>query len=842
MSNQTPGEDQAQVNSVPWTNGKGLVTGATIMALLTAIIGTFYLYGPLSGTNVWTGTNAFNGAITFGDPSSARANLGAAAADGSSPFTATGAGSVAAITDRATFKGVSFDARSDFGFACDGVTDDTTKMSAMVTAINASPYAAVRMFFPGSCLIKWQNWTITKPTWFEGVSGGGLKIASGQTLSSYLFRWLPPTTSAPLDGVTIRNLSIDLNNNPVSATGVTSVLNFFDNGAGTFGLSNLTVEDSHIFNAGSLPTGATFEEIFAYSVNGAKIHHNTFQINIASDQGNEAFDAGAQNRVMTDLDFSDNTLINTGFGVFGVAGQTTIHGNRVSGWGFGAGITAETVGYTDSAIKNMVVSGNSIKNSLAALDHLGTKLDGIEIGFAGAVIEGNSIYSTCGVGIGFYGGSDLISNNNIGDAGTCNVSDHYNSGIASLAPPGRPAAYTLISGNAVYEDGGGNTSYGFSDVQPVDQIRLGVNDFHGLKGAYNLALTGGGIEFLAAQSDNRIVNPCGQIDQRNAGTAVTVGSKFGPDQWKLTSSVGNVFSLGQIQTQSVQCYYALKATVVTQVTPGAGDLYKFQQQIALQDVRDFAYGNPLSKDGVLAFCATYSGSPPFTTSVYVYNVNGIYTITKQFTITAGSGVWQCFSFNIPADSNSLGTTPSAAAFRVGFNLGSGSSSLTTPGIWTAGNFAGSTGDMDLVSQPAGTTLKFSDIRFFPAGADEGWAPPTYAQMLVNAQRFYRTSFPVGTAPVQNAGVAGASCVNGANPSIFIPLNPPMNAGGTLTTYNPSAANANWRDTTAGSDLTAVVPTGASAGAPSTSGAFIGSSTATAGTDISCIQWAIDAGL
>jgi len=91
MSNQTPGEDQAQVNSVPWTNGKGLVTGATIMTLLTAIIGTFYLYGPLSGTNIWTGTNTFNGSVMFGNPSSARANLSAAASGANSDITSNGA-------------------------------------------------------------------------------------------------------------------------------------------------------------------------------------------------------------------------------------------------------------------------------------------------------------------------------------------------------------------------------------------------------------------------------------------------------------------------------------------------------------------------------------------------------------------------------------------------------------------------------------------------------------------------------------------------------------------------------------------------------------------------------
>lgn len=43
----TPNDVQNQINAVPWTNGKGMVTGATIMGLLTAIVGLFALYSEL---------------------------------------------------------------------------------------------------------------------------------------------------------------------------------------------------------------------------------------------------------------------------------------------------------------------------------------------------------------------------------------------------------------------------------------------------------------------------------------------------------------------------------------------------------------------------------------------------------------------------------------------------------------------------------------------------------------------------------------------------------------------------------------------------------------------------
>lgn len=62
---------------------------------------------------------------------------------------------------------------------------------------------------------------------------------------------------------------------------------------------------------------------------------------------------------------------------------------------------------------------------------------------------------------------------------------------------------------------------------------------------------------------------------------------------------------------------------------------------------------------------------------------------------------------------------------------------------------------------------------------------------------------------------------------------------TVTTYNPSAANANWRDTTASSDVTVSVP----ATATSAGGVLLatGAAIATLG-DLACLHYSLDAGL
>jgi hypothetical protein len=82
----------------------------------------------------------------------------------------------------------------------------------------------------------------------------------------------------------------------------------------------------------------------------------------------------------------------------------------------------------------------------------------------------------------------------------------------------------------------------------------------------------------------------------------------------------------------------------------------------------------------------------------------------------------------------------------------------------------------------------------------------YTTELPICQRFYQKSFPSVIAPGNtNPGVAPVVTLStGASGGfgIHIPLRPFMRASPSVTTYNPSAANANWRDTTNAADRTA----------------------------------------
>lgn len=119
-----------------------------------------------------------------------------------------------------------------------------------------------------------------------------------------------------------------------------------------------------------------------------------------------------------------------------------------------------------------------------------------------------------------------------------------------------------------------------------------------------------------------------------------------------------------------------------------------------------------------------------------------------------------------------------------------------------------------------------------------------SESLQLCRSHYRTSIPYGTTVAQNAGVAGSVSIKNpialGDPAEWIPFDPPMRTNPTFTTYNPSVANANWRNVTAAADVTVSVDPGA---AKSTTGCLIATSgtVATLG-DILCIHYSADSSI
>jgi hypothetical protein len=308
---------------------------------------------------------------------------------------------------------------------------------------------------------------------------------------------------------------------------------------------------------------------------------------------------------------------------------------------------------------------------------------------------------------------------------------------------------------------------------------------------------------LLPSVENRLQNPCFAIDQRNEGGAITT-SGYGPDRWKFTSSPGAKMSLQRGAGRDGACANYENITVSAQYTPVTTNFQVLFQGIEAQNLYDLQWGVGTATSVVLDI--TTRSSVAFTTSLYL-QASG-YSYVQPITIPASLSSQ---SFVMPGlTAAAISGIATNSGLTVGLNLGSGPSELAGAcGSWTAGNFYGCSTDAAFVSQAVGSTLQVTGMRLFAGATDTSWVQRPLGQELGLVQRYFRKTFPAGVAPVQSAGLPGALCHNAPSAASYVDwmwdlTSLPMRAAPTVTTYNPSAANANARDVTAGADVPAAV--------------------------------------
>lgn len=351
---------------------------------------------------------------------------------------------------------------------------------------------------------------------------------------------------------------------------------------------------------------------------------------------------------------------------------------------------------------------------------------------------------------------------------------------------------------------------------------------------------------LAPGVDNRTVNPCGSIDQANAGAQASLNS-YGPDEWK---TITNPAAIHYQQSATAQngCSNSIKMTTFNSTaSPGSTDIAWLSQPYEAGNLTDLKYGSALASNVIVDFCAKTSTAGTYGWGLQShFPAPNLRTYASSYTTTGTTS--QCFSFSVPGDTvTALTPVPTAEGLSLSFDAGSGSAAYTstcnawqtiaggTPSINQFCNTSGPTGT--LLTQTNGSTIEISAVRFYPATVDVAWVGTSAAQSPYTVYRYYSKTFPIGTVPAQNAGLTGALCAPYSQmallpvPGIDWAYPQTMRAIPTVTSYNPSAANANYRDTTAAGDVTATVNADGLADPTQT---LIGAATAPS-LDVLCIQ-------
>jgi hypothetical protein len=303
-------------------------------------------------------------------------------------------------------------------------------------------------------------------------------------------------------------------------------------------------------------------------------------------------------------------------------------------------------------------------------------------------------------------------------------------------------------------------------------------------------------------------------------TDVTTGnSTYGPDWWYLKNGSGDTCTISR-QTAVVNGgTYGCKAIYKAATTPTSNGLELYYILPNLYSAQFYNVPLSLSIWGIAFGLTTQIGVQFYakTTEAKLDTAVGPEAVLAVNTTTAAQ-----ITLSNQTLTSQLGTAPNVAGcFGVRIRCLAASSG----NVYAASN-GFQVEQLMLISGPV-ASRQFS--RF-------GGAPGAEYDVVATT---YEKNFPLGTAPIQNAGAAdynlavfsgtGVTNTEGATVRYRVP----KRAAGTITSYNPAASNANWRDTTNSADRTVTV------GAATLEGFQISlASGAAASTNV--INWSVDA--
>lgn len=422
-----------------------------------------------------------------------------------------------------------------------------------------------------------------------------------------------------------------------------------------------------------------------------------------------------------------------------------------------------------------------------------------------------------------------------------------------------PNANTLPAGFTVFVKAGGA---GTVTVTPTTSTIDGSTTLALSSGAsgqvwgnnanYFSTLGGAGSAYIS--NPNIIENGDFLIDQQYAGASQTV-------QTSLTRSIDRFYSIYTVSgsggsaptTQQVALSTGLtnavnelkmtnNASGATSVT--AGMIARSQHAIEGSDIADLNWG--AASGGVPVTISLWLKSSIVSADIGVA-LKGASTLsyTHDCVLSSVASTWTFCSFTVPAPTSGTWTiSTGSTGITLSIPYQCGTTFQTPANTWTSGTFY-CTANQTQVLATNSATVEIAEVKMERGSTPTIYVATPVPQDLLLLQRYLRTSFALGTAPAQNSTLVGAACVRtavttAASASAFVPLIPPMYAAPTVTTYNPAASNANWRDVTGSSDVAVQVDVSSAKG---TAGFEIGTQTTslTAAHDL-CIGWLADAGI
>jgi hypothetical protein len=191
---------------------------------------------------------------------------------------------------------------------------------------------------------------------------------------------------------------------------------------------------------------------------------------------------------------------------------------------------------------------------------------------------------------------------------------------------------------------------------------------------------------LGISFKNRIINGAMQIDQRNAGSAVTTSGSYPVDRFAIAHSGNPTFSLQQISDAPSGFVNSIRFTTTN--ATGAYDFSLITQTIEGTNISDLAWGSANAKTVTLSFWTKSSLTGTFGGALNNGDSTRLYPFT--YTISAAN-TWEYKTVTITGDTSGTWLTTTGRGINVRWQMAATSTYTGTNNVWqtVSGKYAAS---------------------------------------------------------------------------------------------------------------------------------------------------------
>lgn len=305
---------------------------------------------------------------------------------------------------------------------------------------------------------------------------------------------------------------------------------------------------------------------------------------------------------------------------------------------------------------------------------------------------------------------------------------------------------------------------------------------------------------VANSQENLIYNPNFNIDQINEGVLTTVvafNSWNAQDAWSGYAQGTGAFTMQRVADPDNALAKALKIQCsVINAAPAAADYNFIEHCIEGYDASSLQFGTITPSQVTVSF-------------KFKSNVTGTYGVALSNNARNRSYVGSIvvtdvnehvYSITLTGDATGAWLFDSSVGIRLSLCLTAGANFFLAVGAWGAVQAIASPAQVNFMANVANICY-LKQVQMVAGPIIMPWAPRNYGKELTKAQRYYWKTFSQGQAVGGNSGThLGSLNYRASNAGVVfagahVQYPNTMRTIPTITTYNPLAAGASWRNIT-----------------------------------------------